>query len=228
MNHNIFKFNHYPFLRLNLNNCNFKMNLCNDFKQTYNQLPFDKYITNNTRKRRYANYHVKNIDNNRYSIFHTGMNTFTQEVDDSRKEQRSFELIIDPYHPFLLHFITLNCNILNMNKEFKELSVDVHQVRQVCYPELQSHNSAEGIHQDGADYIVSACVLNRYNILGGETSIYDMEKNRIYTTLLEEDEFVFQDDKNLYHYVTPINFKQDDNLDDIGYRDIIGLDIKIL
>ena len=86
MTHNIFKFNHYPFLRLNLNNCNFKMNLCDDFKKTYNQLPFDKYINNNTRKRRYANYHVKNIDDNLYSIFHTGVNTFTQDVEDFRKD----------------------------------------------------------------------------------------------------------------------------------------------
>ena len=122
----------------------------------------------------------------------------------------------------------MSSNLVNMNHPFKKISVDVHQVRQVCYPNIISHNSAEGIHQDGADYIISACVLNRYNIDGGISSIYDSDIKLLDTILLKENDFIFQDDKNLYHYVTPISFHQDDNLDDIGLRDIIGLAIKIL
>ena len=86
----------------------------------------------------------------------------------------------------------------------------------------------EGIHQDGADYIISACVLNRYNISGGYSSIYDTNKKLIQSYLLQGNDFIFQDDKKLYHYVTPIQYIARDSYIEQGYRDIIGIDIKIL
>ena len=48
------------------------------------------------------------------------------------------------------------------------------------------------------------------------------------TALLQEDELIFQDDKMLYHYVTPITYLGRDSLDPIGYRDLIGCDITII
>ena len=74
----------------------------------------------------------------------------------------------------------------------------------------------------------SACVLNLYNTIGGISSIYDTNKLLINETLLRENEFIFQDDKSLYHYVTPIEYFNENNEDPFGYRDIIGLDIQIL
>ena len=37
-----------------------------------------------------------------------------------------------------------------------------------CYQHQNATNAPEGIHQDGADYIVSALVLERKNIKGGK------------------------------------------------------------
>lgn len=235
MRFNISKFFYYPYQKTNLQNCNFPMKLIQSFQKSYNNLPYDEYIPDKTRQRRYANYLVKNIkDNknniNKFSIQHTEKTKFEQDVEDSRKDERIFQLIENPYHPFLLNFITLASELTYRNHypPIKKLSIDVHQVRQICYPELNSHNSAEGIHQDGADFIISACVLNRYNIKGGTSSIYDNNLNLIYDTLLRENEFIFQDDKSLYHYVTPIQYSKIHSSELIGYRDIIGLDIQIL
>ena len=235
MRFNISRYFYYPYQKTNLQNCNFPMKLIQSFQKTYNNLPYDEYIPDKTRQRRYANYLVKNIkDNknniNKFSIQHTEKTTFEQDVEDSRKDERIFQLIENPYHPFLLNFITLASELTYMNHypPIQNLSIDVHQVRQICYPELNSHNSAEGIHQDGADFIISACVLNRYNIKGGTSSIYDNNLNLIYDTLLRENEFIFQDDKSLYHYVTPIQYSKIHSSEKIGYRDIIGLDIQIL
>ena len=50
----------------------------------------------------------------------------------------------------------------------------------------------------------------------------------IIKTLLSEYEYLFQYDYTLYHYVTPISYSGFNALDEFGYRDIIGLDIKIL
>tara|TARA_Y100001970_G_scaffold279452_1_gene386834 strand:- start:489 stop:1175 length:687 start_codon:yes stop_codon:yes gene_type:complete len=228
MKFNISRFSYYPYTKGNLYECNFPMKLIQSFKKSFDNLPNDKYINDpKTRQRRYANYHVKNI-NNKFSIQHTKKTIFEQNVDDSRKEKRTFELIENPYHPFLLNFITLGAEYIHINHPIKELSIDVHQVRQICYPDIDSHNSSEGIHQDGANYIISACVLNRYNIQGGTSYVYDNNLVLLYDTLLIENEFIFQDDKSLYHYVTPIQYSKINSNEPIGYRDIIGLDIKII
>ena len=51
---------------------------------------------------------------------------------------------------------------------------------------------------------------------------------QLYSSLLQEDELIFQDDTMLYHYVTPITYLGRDSLDPIGYRDLIGCDITII
>ena len=229
MKFNVTRFSYYPYIKGNLYECNFPMKLIHSFQKTFHNLPFDPYIKDNTRQRRYANYLVKNINNQKISIHHTKKTVFEQNVDDPRKEKRTFELIENPYHPFLLNFITLGAEYFYINHPSeKNLSIDVHQVRQICYPDIDSHNSSEGIHQDGANYIISACVLNRYNIQGGTSSVYDNNLVLLYDTLLLENEFIFQDDKSLYHYVTPIQYSKINSNEPIGYRDIIGLDIQIL
>ena len=105
MKFNVSRFiGYYPYIKGNLYECNFPMKLFQPFQKTYNNLPYDIYIKDKTRQRRYANYHVKNINNQKISIHHTGKTTFEQNVDDPRKEKRTFELIENPYHPFLLNF----------------------------------------------------------------------------------------------------------------------------
>lgn len=223
----MYKFNKYPYLKLNLKDMKFPMNTIIPFKKSFDNLPNDSYIKDHTRRRLYRNYFIENF-NNDFIITPSHANTFTQEVPDSRKNLRVFELIPEPMSPFLINFLKMSSNLVNMNHPFKNISVDVHQVRQVCYPDINSHNSAEGIHQDGADYIISACVLNRYNVEGGVSSIYDSDIKLLDTILLKENDFIFQDDKNLYHYVTPIKYTESDSILSQGYRDIIGLDVKIL
>ena len=228
MKFHVDKFLYYPYLKRSLELCNFPMNMVNTFKETYDNLPFDTYISDKSRQRRYANYHITNIDNTKFSIKHTNKTTFKQDVPDSRGEERIFELIENPYDPFILNFITLGSQLVNYNQPIKELSIDIHQIRQICYPDKNAHNSAEGIHQDGCNYVIPACVLNRYNIMGGYSSVYNKNKEILYRTLIEENEFLFHDDKILYHYVTPINYSGKYPDKEFGYRDIIGLDINIL
>jgi len=215
-----------PFVKFSLQSLQLPA-LNKDFLLSYHNLPID--LTNKNgfpiRTRRYANYIIEN-DNfqNNLNIFYTGKNTFSQNVDDSRKEERVFPLIEGKFinDDFLLRLMVQCCS-LDQLKGNKYYDISVHQVRQICYPGVESHNSPEGIHKDGADYIVSALVMNRYNIDGGESIVYDNEKNQIYNTVLKKGEGIFQDDKRLWHYVTPITT----NNNYIGIRDIIGLDITL-
>ena len=223
----MYKFTKHPYLKLNLKDMKFPINTISSFKNSYNYLPNDKYTPNSTRSRLYRNYIIEN-KNDKFSIQPTYKNTFTQEVDDSRNQTRVFELIKNPMNPFLKNFLRMSSELMNINHPFDKISVDVHQVRQTCYPYLKSHNSMEGIHQDGADYIISACVLNRYNIEGGVSSIYDSNIKLLEHLTLRENDLIFQDDKKLYHYVSPIEYIPIDSHMGQGYRDIIGIDIKIL
>lgn len=201
---------------------------------SFNSLPIDFKNSRGfpTRCRRYANYIVdinkKYIEHTSININYTGKQTFTQNVDDNRKNPRKFECIdknirnMHFFNEFLKNSVYLTINNSNIIPE--KLNLHVHQIRQICYPYVDSHNSPEGVHKDGSDFIISAYVINRSNIVGGESMIYDNDKKLIYKNLLHSDNGIFQDDKSLYHYVTPI--QSVDNC--IGYRDILGIDIDII
>ena len=201
---------------------------------SFNSLPIDLKNSNGfpTRCRKYANYIVdinkKYIDHTSININYTGKQTFTQNVNDDRKNPRKFQCIdknirnMHFFNEFIKHSVYLTINNSNVIPE--KLNLHVHQIRQICYPYTDSHNSPEGIHRDGSDFIISAYVINRSNIVGGESMIYDNDKKLIHKKILHSDNGIFQDDKELYHYVTPI--QSDDNY--IGYRDILGIDISII
>jgi len=220
---------HKPYLKLNLNHINFPIHLSCNLRNSFNNLPLDPYINDNTRYRRYANYSVK-ISNNfpNYRVNHNIKNTFKQNVKDDRKEERIFESLENPQDPFIFEYIRYISKLLNISKTFEELSIDVHQVRQVTYPGIDSHNSPEGIHQDGCDYVVPSLILKRFNIRGGLSSIYDKDKKVIDKFLLGKYDFTLLNDKELYHYVTPIIYYESDGFDQYGFRDLIGLDIHII
>ena len=201
---------------------------------SFNYLPIDLKNEQGfpTRCRRYANYEVeickKYIDYTSINITYTGKQMFSQNVDDDRKNPRKFECIDENirnmkfFKEFLKHSVYLTIN--NSDIIPKNLELSVHQIRQICYPYIDSHNSPEGIHKDGSDFLITAYVINRSNIIGGESMIYNDDKKLINKKILYSDNGIFQDDKNLYHYVTPI--QSIDNY--IGFRDILGIDIKIL
>ena len=192
------------------------------FLKSYNNLPFDDCGSNKTRQRKYSNYTVHNI-NNTIHIIHNNKNIFQQ-----KNTTRKLEIIENPYDAFILEFIKLNSQILQNTIRFSKLNVDLHQIRQIAYPNLNSdhsHHSEEDIYQNSSDYIVSELVLKRLNIKGGNTRIYDKNKNKIYEKKLNKYDYILHDNKELYHFVTPIEYSQSDCFENYGHRDILGLDI---
>ena len=114
--------------------------------------------------------------------------------------------------------------IKKIRPETEKLTVKVHPTSVVCRPSQQSKPSLEGIHSDGADYIVSALVVSRKGIVGGESIVYDNDrKTELLRTLLQPGEGIFQNDKHLFHDVTPIA-KQKSSEGTEGIRNMIGFD----
>ena len=221
-------FNNYIISGINLLNIN-----CNDFdkiKKSFNMLQIDKYHNINppTRLRKYFNIDIDMKNNNEYILkYNHDINIFKQQVEDNRNIPRKFALIDNDilYSNFMISYICQISSIVKNIENINRLNISMHQVRQMCYPNIISENAPEGIHQDGADYIVSALVINHNNIKGGTSKIYDSDKNILESIILKENKFIFQNDKTLYHYITPIKCYDDNYL---GFRDIIGLDINII
>lgn len=216
--------------KLNLNNIGLDISNFNPLRLSYNNLPIDNYypIKQNvpTRFRRYVNFDV-DVRNKDLFLFNQNTNhTFHQEVEDFRKTPRVFypieaEILDEYFYRLMTQIVGLT---LYSNPNILKLNVSIHQVRLLSYPNLESDNAPEGIHRDGADYIVSALIMNKYNIKEGVSSIYDPTKKKMYSTGLGEGEFIFQEDRKLWHDITPIKA----NTNYIGYRDILGFDLKII
>ena len=221
---------------------------------SFDNLPPDLYLENNvppTRLRRFARYLVTPVDLQQFEITHQENVIFEQQVSDKRGRPRTFSEIEAPflYSGLLMEMIghasTLSlahhCHthdkpLVNSQMDFpvQGLQVDVHQVRQQCYQGVSAHNAPEGIHRDGADYIVSAFVVQRKHVRGGVSTILSQDKDPIFSTTLQEGEGLFHEDRELWHYVEPIENEDEDlgNRDivtrGVGFRDILGLDITLL
>lgn len=165
--------------------------------------------------------------------------SFKQDVSDFRVWKRVFKQaskasVENELFKTLLKQVFLL--ISEIHPTTQKIKVTSHFMRTISDIQIKGENSPEGVHEDGAKYIVSALVINRTNILGGETQIFEAiseKKELIFKKVLEAGEFAFQADTgeekefgtDLWHYVTPI---QPINLAEKGVRDIIGFDIEIV
>ena len=234
-----------PFIHFNLSTFGVQHQIPYEFMKSYNDLPADKYQIDTesridncqddefpARSRRYAKLSIDVQDNYEYTITNTHSSTFEQNVDDGRSVKRVFEPI-DEFHlyqPWILEFLTqitalsvLNHNYHKGNRLIKSADAHIHQVRQTSYGSMESHNSPEGIHRDGSDYIVSALIIHRNNVNGGESIIYNKHKQMVYKTILDDKEGIYQEDTDQWHYVSPISTRGQG----LGFRDILGIDITL-
>jgi len=143
-------------------------------------------------------------------VFHE-MEAMVTEHPQVRHLMECFAELVRERHP--------DCTALRMN---------VHQM--FVFADILSggDNAPEGIHQDGADYIVSALVIERAGIVGGESIVYALDKKTEYVRrTLAEGEGIFQSDKGLWHYVTQIR-ENPAVPPDYGHRSILGFDMDIV
>lgn len=97
----------------------------------------------------------------------------------------------------------------------------------VTPPGHPTHVVPEGIHQDGARYIISALVVEREGVTGGESIVYGPDKTTPFlSVVLQPGEGIFHADEGspLWHYVTPLRFDPASGLEE-GTRGIFGFDV---
>ncbi|WP_145587267.1 2OG-Fe dioxygenase family protein [Yersinia aldovae] len=166
------------------------------------------------------------------------LSSFTQDADhstDLRKLVRRFPPMdsATSHSPELKQLIKRLVGVVcecEPHIKVRRIGVTCHQVSLIISQlERFVSNSPEGLHQDGSDYIVSALVIDKYNIDGGASKLYCTEKKEfIKSHILECGEGLLHVDKNstIWHKVTPIKIKEP-SLGD-GYRNILGFDFNYI
>jgi hypothetical protein len=169
---------------------------------------------------------------------------FKQEVDktDLRSLPRVFEqtktdLVENELFHGLLRGIAQLTQRVTPHVSIDALKVSAHFMSVRASQSIQGRNAPEGPHEDGADFIVSALVINRTNISGGTSQVFERMQDgrmvKIFERELQPGEFIFQADtgeekhygNDLWHYVTPFAVLEHEEQ---GKRDIIGMDVSIV
>ncbi len=193
------------------------------------------------RRRSVAKFHIQQTKQG-FSLQRIPVPQFAQAVDDA--DFRSWPRIFQEappahvenslFHQFLLQIFR---QAQSVEPVIEKAHITAHFMSVKATSDTPGDNSPEGAHEDGAAYIVSALVINRFNVSGGETQILEKrrggKKEIILRRILQPGEFAFQADtgeekvfgNDLWHHVTP--FHKTDKKKGDGWRDIIGLDLVI-
>ncbi|MCH9648328.1 MAG: 2OG-Fe dioxygenase family protein [Deltaproteobacteria bacterium] len=167
-----------------------------------------------------------------WKVLDVGTPVFAQKVDDIRARVRQFAMppksLLDDAD--LLRLMGVVCEFVSAAPGPKPHRYQLTFHLMLTEAEARGSKPApEGVHQDGANYIVSALVLERENVIGGESHVL---LNRdgpaaIESIQLAEGQGLLQSDidHDLWHGVTKIS-RLDPEIP--GHRSILGLDIDYL
>lgn len=176
-----------------------------------------------------ADWHVKRVPMKEFTQGHGAV--LHDQHTDYRKYPRSFtetttELATDPvFRDVLLGVANLTAQALK--RPAVQFDLTAHHTYVEATAARDGDNSPEGIHQDGYDYIVSALVMERRNIVGGMSRVFQSDKiSPILTATLRSGQGILQPDKgtSLWHDVTSFSVLEAGK---VAFRTSIGIDIRI-
>ena len=177
-----------------------------------------------------------------WQLAETGISVFTQKVNDARARPRLFSAPpLSVYRSPDMRQLMCNlatyilANPMVSAQPCTAIKTTMHQM--LTYA---GHNPApEGVHQDGADFIVSAIVIDKKNCIGGESRIYsgkpqelqyvDNSEDKLliakYTLSIGEGAFQADTLTGYWHEVTPIKLVDSSQE---AYRAMLGFDFHLI
>jgi hypothetical protein len=197
--------------------------LCED----WDHLELDRHLEHGAkfRLRRYGRYYWSPTSNELMPLPHE---PYFQPVDENSYAggiARDFApLLPDTVHNPFLHALvrsTFACLPIADDRQGKTWEVRIHQIRVVASPKAPGLPAPEGIHQDGTDFL-TLHLVGRHNIDGGESTMYDLDRNPIQRRTMQEtlDSLILEDPR-IMHGVTPVHSADGRTL---GTRDLMGVD----
>ncbi len=118
--------------------------------------------------------------------------------------------------PYIKHgFVEVN-KIWPLTGYGNEWLINCHQIRVHAAQTQEGIPVPEGIHKDGAEFVIMACVA-RERVKGGISHIYEDENQPpVYGVTLMPGQAVMVNDKEVFHMVSPLI-----SVETHGYRDMI-------
>ncbi|WP_347018869.1 2OG-Fe dioxygenase family protein [Acinetobacter calcoaceticus] len=200
----------------------------NEFIDSWNDLDLDLFMSDKGkyRTRKHASFTIHNTDKiilkNKYiphfqtieyNPLNGGIARHFTEMDKKTIE--------NPIFKNLMQFAYFTFSEIKTENWF----IEAHQFRIRAKPNDSGKPIPEGIHRDGVDFVLMA-LINRENIQGGMTKIYDLDKKLKTEVLLENFlDIALVDDHLVYHSVTEIQI-DDIQKNNIGLRDVLVITFK--
>ncbi len=175
------------------------------FCATWNDLPQDPYLLDGGQYR-YRRYSVFNYQNKKlttlpnephyqtlhYNSLHGGINRYLEPWLNSTIN-----------NPVLLEIINWVMQEID-DTVIEKWRIQSHQFRIVASDHEQGKPTPEGVHKDGADYIF-IMLIQRENIIGGKSMIYDNDKKLIEQVVLKnQGDTILLNDRMVYHGVSEV------------------------
>jgi len=192
-----------------------------DLKSSFDNLEPDPYYKEK-RGRAYSLLDIKDIENinivgdidfyqsSSYNNYNGDIVRNYQNIDSAILNDKIFRFFVKTFKEQLEEATRTLTDGYNSDYIF------VHQIRVYASEESSVNPVPEGIHKDGYN-IIGLSVVDRVNIQGGISNVYDSDKNIVLTKQLQRGEMLIINDAKMYHDVTPIKL---DKMDKEGYRDI--------
>jgi len=151
---------------------------------------------------------------------------------DYRAWPRSFEGMSEevtgcPY--FRMFLMGVGGMVWKAEPTARLIRMTVHQVSTIARRGRPGASTPEGIHQDGADYVVSALVVSRCGVEGGVSELFrENQTTPFFSITLAPGEGIFQADHRsaIWHYTTPISIVDEPGVQ-YGIRNTFGVDIHV-
>jgi hypothetical protein len=200
----------------------FSANAYQRFAQSWNQLCLDPFLRDggSYRLRRYSVFewqrgrlqllpHEPHYQSSYYNKVHGGFNRHFRPWLPATAQNVAFKQVIE--------WCVSQFGGRALQQTWR---IQAHQFRILARAHEQGKPTPEGVHKDGADYIL-VMLLARQNVIGGESQIFDNAMQPLeQSTLSQQGDLVLINDAKVYHGVTEI-----EPLDQSkpAYRDVLVL-----
>ncbi len=202
---------------------NFTQTEVKQFTDSWNNLSLDKYM-NDGGKYRYRRHSVFTYNFADDTIINTpGIPHYQNKKNNylNGGVERYFEPITEEIitNRVFVNLINLCLKTFaSIKVSLRSLYIEAHQFRIITNSEILGLPTPEGIHKDGVTYVF-IMLINRVNVVGGESHLYDNQKKHLLSYFLENTlDCTFLDDAKLMHSVSSIQACLDSQT---GYRDTL-------
>jgi hypothetical protein len=178
------------------------------FAASWNDLAIDPYLAEGRRFRR-----------RRFAVFTAGADErIERQVHQPHLQAAEYNQLFggierwfEPIVPEIGSGPTLHTLLRFCTRTFGELApqtrrwrVEVHQFRIEARADMPGQPTPEGVHRDGVDYVL-VMLVNRCNIVSGETRVYDLAGQELGAfTLTDAFDATLIDDARVAHGVTAV------------------------